>query len=137
MYCRSFHPIALEKKPDAVEVAEAVEERGAVAHLRLGPRGPGDVVEDLASLRLACASTNVLPEAARAFGVEPGEAAAHRQPRVVAASRASESMKSMNSGTSASVALPERSSRGMMLSASTRTVRHSCGGEEGALRRRL
>ena len=35
--------------------------------------------------------------------------------------------KSMNSGTAASVALPERSSFGMMRSTSTRTVAHSCG----------
>ena len=35
-------------------------------------------------------------------------------------------MKSMNSGTPASVALPERSSFGMMKSASTRTVSISC-----------
>ena len=34
-------------------------------------------------------------------------------------------MKSMNSGTCASVALPERASRGMMMSTSTRTVAHS------------
>ena len=33
----------------------------------------------------------------------------------------------MNSGTAASVALPERSSFGMMRSTSTRTVAHSCG----------
>ena len=33
----------------------------------------------------------------------------------------------MNSGTPASVALPERSSFGMMRSTSTRTVAHSCG----------
>ena len=38
----------------------------------------------------------------------------------------SASMKSMNSGAFASVALPERSSLGMTMSASTRTVRHSC-----------
>jgi len=36
-------------------------------------------------------------------------------------------MKSMNSGAFASVALPERSSFGMTMSESTRTVRHSCG----------
>src|SRR5213080_2796821 len=35
-------------------------------------------------------------------------------------------MKSMNSGTPASVALPERSSLGMMRSTSRRTVSHSC-----------
>ena len=35
--------------------------------------------------------------------------------------------KSMNSGTWASVALPERSSRGITMSTSTRTVAHSCG----------
>jgi hypothetical protein len=34
-------------------------------------------------------------------------------------------VKSMNSGTPASVALPERSSRGMTMSARTRTVRYS------------
>ena len=45
-------------------------------------------------------------------------------------------MKSMNSGTPASVALPERSSRGMMMSASMRTVSHSCGREELRLERR-
>ena len=32
----------------------------------------------------------------------------------------------MNSGTPASVALPDRSSFGMMMSTSTRTVAHSC-----------
>ena len=36
-------------------------------------------------------------------------------------------MKSRNSGTPASVALPERSSRGMISSTSVRTVSHSCG----------
>src|SRR6266542_2688025 len=48
------------------------------------------------------------------------------------------SMKSMNSGTPASVALPERSSRGITRSTSIRTVSHSWGvknvgayGEEG------
>ena len=35
-------------------------------------------------------------------------------------------MKSMNSGTAASVALPDRSSRGMMMSTSTPMVAHSC-----------
>jgi hypothetical protein len=38
----------------------------------------------------------------------------------------SASMKSTNSGALASVALPERSSFGMIMSASRRTVRHSC-----------
>ena len=36
-------------------------------------------------------------------------------------------MKSMNSGTPASVALPDRSSFGMMMSTSMRTVAYSCG----------
>src|SRR2546427_9341566 len=36
-------------------------------------------------------------------------------------------MKSMYSGTPASVALPERSSRGITRSTRTRTVSHSCG----------
>jgi hypothetical protein len=35
-------------------------------------------------------------------------------------------MKSMNSGTPASVALPERSSLGMTMSTSMLTVAHSC-----------
>jgi hypothetical protein len=35
-------------------------------------------------------------------------------------------MKSMNSGTPASVALPERSSFGMIRSTRTRTVAYSC-----------
>ena len=43
----------------------------------------------------------------------------------------------MYSGTPASVALPERSSRGMMSSASTPTVRHSAAVKNARLRRRL
>ena len=46
-------------------------------------------------------------------------------------------MKSMNSGTPASVALPERSSFGMTMSTSMRTVAYSCGREELRLERRL
>src|SRR6266480_6735544 len=45
----------------------------------------------------------------------------------VCRSGSSPSMKSMNSGTPASVALPERSSFGMIRSTSTRTVSHSWG----------
>jgi hypothetical protein len=55
-------------------------------------------------------------------------ASSHRKPPRIGtwASGRSVIMKSMNSGTPASVALPDRSSFGMMMLASTATVAHSC-----------
>ena len=55
-----------------------------------------------------------------------GRATRGRRASRSAASGWSIIMKSMNSGTPASVALPERSSFGMMMSTSTRTVAYSC-----------
>ena len=78
VYCRSSTPTLLDQKPEAVRVAEPVEERNALAVLGLGLLVPGDVVHHLEALRLRTIGKG-LPETLPALEVQPGEAAAHRR----------------------------------------------------------
>src|SRR5688500_7384005 len=57
-------------------VSEAIEERDAVGHALRRLRGPGDVVEDLPTLRIARVNEG-LREALPALRVQPGEAILH------------------------------------------------------------
>ena len=141
MYCRSCQPIALEKNPDAVRSRKRLKK--PTPWLISGFAFCGHAMSSSTCRRCASVARDErLARSACRHSVS-SQASPPRiaMLRVVARVLRRRAVKSMYSGTPASVALPERSSRGMMLSASMRTVRHSCGGEElrrvrGSRRRR-
>ena len=111
------------RRPEAArrEIAEAVEERDAVRELRLRASTATRCRRAPRSARASAQLRNVL---SKRFW---HSTSSHASPPRIATCRAGWSiiMKSMNSGTPASVALPDRSSFGMMMSASTRTSLNS------------
>ena len=122
MYCRSSTPILLEQNPLAVRSRKLLKKATPCANSGFALLRPGDVVEDGARAPARCRRGTACRSAAGTRGrSRPGRRASRS-----AASGWSTIMKSMNSGTPASVALPERSSFGMMRSTSTRTVAYSC-----------
>ena len=132
------------RRPEAGggEIAEAVEEGDAVrvpARIRPGRSRrarPRDVVEHRRSLSVGAVDERLSNRSSHSTS-------SHASPPRIATWRAGWSiiMKSMNSGTPASVALPDRSSFGMMRSTSTRTVCYWCAvknfGVNAVRRRRL
>ena len=117
------HAHLARQEPGRGEVAEAVEERDAVRELGLRLLPATRCRRARRCAAAAVQSRNRLSKRSSHSQVDPGQAAAHR---ASAAPASSTIMKSMNSGTPASVALPDRSSFGMIRSTSTRTVAYSC-----------
>src|SRR2546422_591419 len=123
----------LEKNPDAVRSRNRLKKATPAACS--GFALAGQAMSSSTPVRSAAAqATKVLP-----YRSSHSWSSQASPPRTgVCRSGSSPSMKSMNSGTAASVALPERSSLGMIRSTSTRTVSHSwavnCFGSYGVPR---
>ena len=122
MYCRSSTPILLDQNPPAVRSRKLL--KNATPCANSGFAFCGHAMSSSTAVALGRGAVEEpLVEAVLALAIDPGQAAAHRRLRAPGWSTI---MKSMNSGTPASVALPDRSSFGMMRSTSTRTVAYSC-----------
>src|SRR5256886_12467999 len=121
-YLRSCTPMRLEKNPDAVRSRNRLKKATPAACS--GFALAGQAMSSSTPVRSAAAqATKVLP-----YRSSHSRSSQASPPRTgVCRSGSSPSMKSMNSGTPASVALPERSSLGRIRPPSTRTVPHSCG----------
>src|SRR6185437_1601907 len=116
---RTSLPVGVDHVPDVLQVlhahlarpesrcsqvAKAIEERDALTVFGLRAFGPRDVVKHRGALRDAAIHERGA-EPVGALAVQPRESAANVDSVVLYSSR----MKSMNAGTPASVALPDRS----------------------------